>query len=69
MSTNSRIPIAWTAPEALEKREFSTASDVWSYGITTWEMFSYGAEPYEGKSNLEVRNINNLLINMIFYFI
>lgn len=43
-----------TAPESLEKKEFSVFSDVWSFGITLWEMFSYGAEPYGGMSHIQV---------------
>ncbi|XP_029437607.1 tyrosine-protein kinase Fer-like [Rhinatrema bivittatum] len=45
------IPIKWTAPEALKYGRYSTESDVWSYGILLWEMFSYGATPYTGMSN------------------
>ncbi|XP_066916418.1 ephrin type-B receptor 1-B-like [Clytia hemisphaerica] len=49
-----KIPIKWTAPEAIEYKKFTTASDVWSYGIVCWEIFSYGERPYWEWSNYEV---------------
>lgn len=36
----------WTAPESLINAVYTVYSDVWSYGVTIWEIFSYGAEPY-----------------------
>ncbi|XP_063955968.1 tyrosine-protein kinase CSK-like [Lytechinus pictus] len=41
-----KFPIKWTAPEALRKKEFSSMSDVWSYGIFMWELYSFGRVPY-----------------------
>eukprot|EP00105_Crassostrea_gigas_P024926 XP_011445346.1 PREDICTED: tyrosine-protein kinase receptor Tie-1 [Crassostrea gigas] len=42
-----RIPVKWMAPECLNKTgTASEKSDVWSYGITIWEIFSIGATPY-----------------------
>ncbi|XP_045554585.1 ephrin type-A receptor 6 [Salmo salar] len=46
-----KIAIRWTAPEAITNRKFSSASDVWSYGIVMWEVMSYGESPYWEMSN------------------
>ena len=46
-----KIPLRWTAMEAVLHRRFSTSSDVWSYGVLLWEMWSYGALPYGAKTN------------------
>ncbi|GAA57037.1 activated CDC42 kinase 1 [Clonorchis sinensis] len=43
-----RIPFAWSAPESIRKRIFSQASDVWSWGVTCWEMWTSGAAPWPG---------------------
>lgn len=50
-----RVPIKWTAPEALAKEEFSTKSDVYSFGVVVWEVFSGGLEPWANKRSDEVR--------------
>ncbi|XP_056148955.1 ephrin type-A receptor 4b isoform X2 [Lampris incognitus] len=49
-----KIPIRWTAPEAIAYRKFTSASDVWSYGIVMWEVVSYGERPYWEMSNQDV---------------
>nr|XP_023697179.1 ephrin type-B receptor 2-like isoform X2 [Paramormyrops kingsleyae] len=51
-----KIPIRWTAPEAIQYRKFTSSSDVWSYGIVMWEIMSYGERPYWDMSNQDVIN-------------
>ena len=48
ISRNATISIRWSSPEALEERRFSEQSDVWSFGVLLYEIWSHGAIPYEG---------------------
>ena len=48
------LPIRWMSPEAIIYGKFSTAGDVWSYGVVMWEIFTFGLQPYYGTSNEEV---------------
>ncbi|CAL8324387.1 unnamed protein product [Arctogadus glacialis] len=54
LSPGGKIPIRWTAPEAIAYRKFTSASDVWSYGIVMWEVVSYGERPYWDMNNQDV---------------
>uniref|UniRef100_A0A673T901 receptor protein-tyrosine kinase n=1 Tax=Suricata suricatta TaxID=37032 RepID=A0A673T901_SURSU len=49
-----KIPIRWTAPEAIAFRTFSSASDVWSFGVVMWEVLAYGERPYWNMTNRDV---------------
>ena len=48
------LPIRWMSPEAITSANFTTRSDVWSYGVTLWELYMYGDLPYENLSDEEV---------------
>eukprot|EP00730_Choanoeca_flexa_P020157 TRINITY_DN9856_c0_g1_i1.p1 TRINITY_DN9856_c0_g1~~TRINITY_DN9856_c0_g1_i1.p1 ORF type:complete len:541 (+),score=117.50 TRINITY_DN9856_c0_g1_i1:840-2462(+) len=52
--TGTKMPIKWTSPEALCYDAFSVKSDVWSFGITLWEIATYGDNPYPG---MEARDV------------
>lgn len=54
LSQGGKIPIRWTAPEAIAHRIFTSASDVWSFGIVMWEVLSFGDKPYGDMTNQEV---------------
>ncbi|KAM3861381.1 ephrin type-A receptor 7 isoform 4-T4 [Diretmus argenteus] len=53
-TTGGKIPVRWTATEAIQYRKFTSASDVWSYGVVMWEVMSYGERPYWDMSNQDV---------------
>ncbi|XP_067112731.1 ephrin type-B receptor 4a isoform X2 [Osmerus mordax] len=54
-SLGGKIPIRWTAPEAIAFRKFTSASDAWSYGIVMWEVMSFGERPYWDMSNQDTQ--------------
>eukprot|EP00051_Salpingoeca_urceolata_P023363 m.394220 g.394220 ORF g.394220 m.394220 type:complete len:985 (-) comp20096_c3_seq3:101-3055(-) len=50
-----QLPLKWTAPEALNKGQYTTQADVWSFGVLLWEAFSGGQMPYPGMNNKLVK--------------
>uniref|UniRef100_A0A915JUZ6 Uncharacterized protein n=1 Tax=Romanomermis culicivorax TaxID=13658 RepID=A0A915JUZ6_ROMCU len=53
LSVSVRLPIA-CAPECIKFLKFTSASDVWSFGVTLWEMFTYGFQPWLGMTGRQV---------------
>eukprot|EP00878_Enallax_costatus_P019537 GHUV01020612.1.p1 GENE.GHUV01020612.1~~GHUV01020612.1.p1 ORF type:complete len:741 (+),score=196.55 GHUV01020612.1:582-2804(+) len=53
----SGIPVRWCSPEVLSHQAWSKASDVWAFGVTLWEVFADGTEPYAALTDQEVTQI------------
>ncbi|ELW71625.1 Tyrosine-protein kinase TXK [Tupaia chinensis] len=54
ISSGTKLPIKWSPPEVLYFNKYSSKSDVWSFGVLMWEVFTEGKMPFENKSNLQV---------------
>ena len=65
-SQGGRWPIKWYAPESVNYGTFSSQSDVWSFGILLWEMFSFGGQPYGDMSGVEVVNYIESKFTFVF---
>ncbi|KAM4675771.1 tyrosine-protein kinase ITK/TSK [Discoglossus pictus] len=53
-STGTKFPLKWSAPEVFRYGRYSSKSDVWSFGVLVWEIYSEGKMPFEHLSNSEV---------------
>ncbi|KAH8869324.1 Activated Cdc42 kinase-like [Schistosoma japonicum] len=54
LNVNLKLPIAWCAPECIHDSLFTIHSDMWAYGITLWEIFTYGFTPWAGLTGRQV---------------
>ncbi|XP_058501752.1 tyrosine kinase, non-receptor, 2b isoform X4 [Solea solea] len=54
MQEHRKVPFAWCAPESLKTRTFSHATDTWMFGVTLWEMFTHGQEPWVGLNGSQI---------------
>ena len=54
MTERKKVPFPWCAPESLKSRQFSHASDTWMFGVTLWEMFTFGEEPWIGLNGSQI---------------
>ncbi|XP_023723093.1 uncharacterized protein LOC111872982 isoform X4 [Cryptotermes secundus] len=54
MTEHKKVPFPWCAPESLKSRQFSHASDTWMFGVTLWEMFTFGEEPWIGLNGTQI---------------
>nr|XP_061803231.1 receptor tyrosine-protein kinase erbB-4-like [Nerophis lumbriciformis] len=52
-----KMPVKWMALECIHYRKFTHQSDVWSYGVTIWELMTFGGKPYDGISTREIPDI------------
>ena len=50
MTKGGRVPVKWTAPEAILYCKYSTNSDIWSYGMVMYEIWSIGWKPFDSFS-------------------
>ena len=57
-SKGGMIPVKWTAPESVLYKKYTTKSDVWSYGMVMYEIWSLGHKPFEDFEINSVRNLN-----------
>ncbi|GFY59022.1 activated CDC42 kinase 1 [Trichonephila inaurata madagascariensis] len=54
MTEHKKVPFPWCAPESLKSRQFSHASDTWMFGVTLWEMFTFGEEPWAAYTGAQI---------------
>uniref|UniRef100_UPI00358E6B7E focal adhesion kinase 1-like isoform X2 n=1 Tax=Myxine glutinosa TaxID=7769 RepID=UPI00358E6B7E len=53
-ASKGKLPIKWMAPESINFRKFTSASDVWMFGVCMWEILMFGVKPFQGVKNNDV---------------
>lgn len=61
---SGRSPALWAAPETLQFGHFSSASDVWSFGVVLWEVMAFGERPYWDMSGQDVSDLRPQLSDL-----
>jgi len=51
---SAMLPVRWMSPESIREGLFTPCTDVWSYGVTLWELSTIGGFPYQGMSNAQI---------------
>ncbi|XP_067243678.1 tyrosine-protein kinase ITK/TSK [Chanodichthys erythropterus] len=64
-SFGSKFPVRWSSPEVIKFGKYSSKSDVWSFGVLMWEVYSEGRVPYDNRSNAEVVEALNAGIRLL----
>ncbi|XP_063699367.1 epidermal growth factor receptor [Culicoides brevitarsis] len=59
-AAGGKMPIKWLALECIRHRIFTSKSDVWAFGVTIWELLTYGARPYD---NIPANKVPELIEN------
>jgi epidermal growth factor receptor len=57
-SADGKVAVRWLAPECMYHKVFTSKSDVWAFGVTVWEVLTYGSIPY---SKIKSRDIPQLV--------
>ena len=58
ISSNTKLPVRWMAPETILDHLYTPKSDVWSFGVLMWEIFSLGAVPYPTIPQIDIQFIH-----------
>ena len=56
-ASKGKLPIKWMAPESINFRRFTTASDVWMFGVCVWEILMLGVKPFQGNITVWLRSL------------
>lgn len=65
---HTMLPIRWMPPESIMYRKFSTESDVWSFGVILWEIFTYGKQPWFQLGNNEVQRAWRIKYYVVYIY-
>lgn len=67
MTTTQRVPVRSIAPECLTTFTFSRASDVFSFGVLLWEIYTDGAKPFDGIKTSEIKDLVGFFLHMSYF--